>query len=100
MQSLSAEHADTGCPRDPLERELREIEELCARANAHPALLHCSAAARYLVREELPRLIALIRNAPHPGEKDAPPHLREVVSELRRTLRREAEIVRDLVERT
>src|SRR5690606_20159480 len=94
-----AEHAGTPHPQDPLEGELLEIEDLCERALANPALLRCSAAARFLVWEEIPRLIALIRGVTHPGEEGESRFCREACS-LLAALRQEAEIIRDLVERT
>lgn len=83
---------------DPIERELREIEDLRERAMQSRDLIYCSPTVQHLVQKEIPRLLEVIRELRHGVQGTSGVDavwIRRAVSELHR----EIEVVRDLVER-
>lgn len=85
---------------DPIEREIREIEDLQGRSLANRDLLYCSPSARHLVEREIPRLIHIIRSL-RAGQSGAmrAGSPEQLASEVLAELRREVGVLRDLVER-
>lgn len=84
---------------DPIERELREIEDLRRRTLQSRDLLYCSPPARHIVEREVPRLIGVIRGL-RGSTQEIPTRSESWVEELLLDLRREVSILRDLVERS
>lgn len=85
--------------KDPIERELQEVEDLRERALKSRDILYCSPVARHLVEKEIPRLLDVIRQLRRGnGSGDRKADDLWVLRALAE-LRQELQIVRDLVER-
>jgi len=99
---LTAEHSFLTSPtatEDPIERELRDIEDLRLRALGSRDLLYASPTVRHLVEREVPRLMDLvrrIRDASNGSGKT--PSSEAWVWRLLEELREEVRSARDLLE--